>query len=91
VQPEHVNRKVRELREAGWFTVEKRVGFYGWLHNVYQLLEPWMPAAQAFIRGVVARARRRRQRPITLTRCKADVEARKTAPSRRLPAKECDR
>jgi biotin operon repressor len=75
---EHVNRKVRELRDAGWFTVEKRVGFYGWLHNVYLLLEPWMPATQAFIRKVVARAKRRQKRPITLTGFYGDVEAIKT-------------
>jgi len=73
---EHVNRKTWELIDAGWMRiVEKRKGRKGWLYNVYELLEPWKPATQAFIRKVVARAKRRQKRPITLTGFKGDVEA----------------
>jgi biotin operon repressor len=81
VSREHVNRMVRELREAGCLTVDKRWGRRGWLHNVYQLLEPWGPATQRFIRSIVSRAKRRVKRPITLTGVKPRSATPNTLPN----------
>jgi DNA-binding transcriptional MocR family regulator len=64
-----VTRAVQRLARAGWLKITKRLGvrFYRgrrWLHNVYELLEPFKPVSRWVADRIVERSIWRRRRRV---------------------------